>query len=148
SFYRDSIRTLPFPYNESRREALNSFSQIDWIITPRQFITATLHVSPQHTNFVNLDYFNPQSVAPSYRQQNYDGTLIDHFGIFRGIIDSSISVQHFDVVVGAQGSQDMIITPTGNRGNFFGGQRRDATRQEWLETWSLAPVQFFGTHLI
>ena len=49
-FQRDSIRTLPFPHNEARRESVNSFSQFDWIITPRQFLTATMHVSPQHTN--------------------------------------------------------------------------------------------------
>jgi hypothetical protein len=146
-FQRVSIRTLPFPFNESRRESLNSFTQLDWIITARQFITVTMHVSPQHINFVNPDYFNPQPVTPSYAQQNYNGTLIDHFGIFRGILDSSVSVQRFDVTVGAQGGGDMMVTPTGNSGNFFGTQARDARRQEWLETWSLAPVDFLGTHL-
>jgi hypothetical protein len=146
-FQRDSVRTLPFPFNESRRESVNSFSQLDWIITPKQFITATLHVSPQHTNFVNLDYFNPQPVTPRYVQHNYAGTLIHHFGILGGIVDSSISVQRFDVLVGAQGPGDMIVTPMGNRGNFFGTQNRDARRQEWLETWSLAPVDFLGSHL-
>jgi hypothetical protein len=147
-FKRDSVRTLPFPFNESRRESVNSFSQLDWIITPKQFITATLHVSPMHTNFVNPDYFNPQPVTPSYAQHNYAGTLIDHFGILGGIVDSSISVQRFDVNVGAQGPGDMIVTPTGNSGNYFGTQNRDARRQEWLETWSLAPFNFLGTHLV
>jgi len=146
-FYRDSVRTLPFPLNESRREAVNSFNQLDWIITPKQFITATMHVSPQHTNFVNLDYFNPQPVAPSYAQHNYAGTLIHHFGFLGGILDSSVSVQRFDVNIGAQGPEDMIVTPTGNRGNYFGTQNRDARRQEWLETWSLAPFSFLGAHL-
>lgn len=146
-FQRDSIRTLPFPFNESRHESVNSFTQLDWIITPTQFITATMHVSPSHTNFVNPDYFNPQPVSPSYAQQNYNGTLIDHFGIFRGILDSSVSVQRFDVEIGAQGPGDMVMTPTGNRGNYFGAQSREARRQEWLETWSLAPVDFIGAHL-
>jgi hypothetical protein len=146
-FQRDSIRTLPFPYNEARRESVNSFSQFDWIINSRQFLTATMHVSPQHTNFVNPDYFNPQPVTPSYRQQSYNGTLTDHFGILRGIVDSTISVQRFNAQIGAQGPDDMFVTPTGNRGNYFGTQNRDAGRQEWLETWSLAPVNFLGTHL-
>ncbi len=146
-FQRDAVRTLPFPFNESRRESVNSFSQLDWIITPKQFITATMHVSPQHTNFVNPDYFNPQPVTPSYRQHNYAGTLVDHLGILRGILDSSVSVQRFDVNVGAQGAGDMIVTPIGNSGNYFGTQNRDARRQEWLETWSLAPFSFMGTHL-
>ncbi len=141
-------RTLPFPYNESRLESINSFSQVDLILSSKQIVTATLHISPQHTNFVNPDYFNPQPVTPSYAQHNYIGTIADHMGLFNGIIDSSFSFQRFDAVVGAQGSADMIMTPEGNRGNYFATQNRSATRKEWLETWSPTPVRFFGTHLI
>jgi hypothetical protein len=147
-FQRDSSRTLPFPFNESKQQYINSFTQLDWILTPKQFVTATFHFSPQHANFVNLDFFNPQPSAPSYAQQNYVGTLIDHFSIFRGIVDSSVSFQRFNATVGAQGSADMIVTPEGNEGNFFGTQRRSAGRTEWLETWSLAPFDFLGTHLL
>jgi hypothetical protein len=147
-FDRTSIRTLPFPFNESKTQAINSFTQLDVILTPKQFVTATLHVSPQHTNFINPDYFNPQPVTPSYAQHNYAGTLIDHFGVFRGILDSSVSIQRFDVNVGSQGIADMVLTPEGNRGNFFGTQSRSARRTEWLETWSLAPLDFAGTHLL
>jgi hypothetical protein len=148
NFNRDSNRTLPFPFNESRRESWNSFTQSDLILSPRLIITSTLHVSPQHTNFVNPDYFNPQIATPSFAQHNYNGTSIAHLGVLGGILDSSISVQRFDVTVGSQGPADMLVTPTGNRGNFFGGQNRSARRTEWLETWSLAPIKFVGTHLI
>ena len=92
-------------------------------------MTATLHVSPQHTNFVNPDYFNPQPVTPTYAQHNYVGTAADHWGLFNGILDSSISIQRFDAYVGAQGDADMILTPTGNRGNYFGTQNRTANRR-------------------
>jgi hypothetical protein len=146
-FNRDSVRTLPFPYNEARREASNGFFQADWIATNRLVVTATMHVSPQKANYVNLDYFNPQPVAPSFSQNAYNGTMIGHLGILGGILDSSVSEQRFNVIVGAQGPGDMIFTPTGNRGNYFGPQRRDARRTEWLETWSLAPVALYGTHL-
>jgi hypothetical protein len=141
-------RTLPFPHNESRLESLNSFTQLDLILSPKQIITATLHISPQHTNFVNPDYFNPQPVTPSYAQHNYEGTAAHHWGLFSGILDSSVSVQRFDAIVGAQGSAPMILTPTGNLGNYFGTQNRTASRQEWLETWSAPPVRFLGTHLL
>ncbi len=146
-FNRDSIRTLPFPFNEARRESANGFFQVDWIATTRLVLTATMHVSPQKANFVNLDYFNPQPVAPSFSQRAYSGTMIGHVGVLGGILDSSISEQRFNVTVGAQGPGDMIVTPTGNSGSYFGPQRRDARRTEWLETWSLAPVTLFGTHL-
>ena len=146
-FQREPSRTLPFPFNESKQEWINSFSQLDYILSPRQMITTTFHLSPQHINFVNPDYFHPQPVTPSYAQHNYIGTVVDHFGIFGGILDSSVSLQRFNVVVGAQGDADMVLTPQGNRGNFFGTQNRAARRTEWLETWSLAPFHFLGTHL-
>ncbi len=140
--------TLPYPHNESKQQWYNSFSQADLILTPKHMVTATLHISPQHTNFVNPDFFHPESVTPSYAQHNYVGTAVDHFGFLGGILDSSISIQRFDVVVGAQGDADMELTPTGERGNFFGTQNRSASRTEWLETWSLRPVNLLGTHLI
>jgi hypothetical protein len=145
-YQRDSVRTLPFPVNESKRESVNSFTQVDWILTPVQILTASLHVSPQHTNFVNLDYFNPQPTTPSYAQHNVVGTMSHHFGLFGGLLDSSISVQRFDATVGAQGPDGLIVTPVGNRGNFFGTQNRYASRNEWLESYSFKPIRVQGTH--
>lgn len=147
-FQKEPSRTLPFPFNESKQESVNLFTQTDYIISPRQLATATLHVSPQHTNFVNPDFFNPQPVTPSFAQHVYVGTLAHHFGIFNGVLDSSISLQRFNVFVGAQGESSMVLTPVGNRGNYFGRQNRAARRTEWLESWSAPPVHFLGTHLL
>src|SRR5579863_768371 len=63
---KDPNRTLFFPYNVSKQESVNSFSQLDWVASAKQILTATFHFSPQHTNFVNPDFFNPQPVTPSY----------------------------------------------------------------------------------
>jgi len=146
-FQKDPSRTLPFPFNESKQEAVNSFTQVDYVISQRQLATATLHVSPQHTNFVNPDFFNPQPVTPSFAQQVYVGTVAHHFALFNGIIDSSLSFQRFNVVVGAQGDASMTLTPVESQGNYFGRQNRLARRNEWLESWSAPPLQSLGTHL-
>lgn len=42
----------------------------------------------------------------------------------------------------------MILTPVGNRGNYFSGQDREAGRVEGLETWSPAPIQQVGAHAL
>jgi hypothetical protein len=139
-------RTLGFPHNESKQESVNSFTQLDYILSPRQVLTAAVHISPQHTSFVNPDYFHPQPVTPSYAQRNYIGRLADHYGIFGGTLDSSISFQRFGAAVGAQGDSGTVLTPEGNTGNFFGRQTRDAGRREWLEIWSPAPIARYGTH--
>jgi hypothetical protein len=141
-------RTLGFPYNESKQESVNSFTQFDYILSPKQILSASVHVSPQHTNFINPDFFNPQPVTPSYAQRNYIGRLAHNYGIFGGTLDSSFSYQRFGADVGAQGDAEMVLTPEGNTGNYFGRQTRDARRREWLEIWSPAPISLSGTHLL
>ena len=139
-------RTLGFPNNESKQESINSFSQLDYVASARQIITATVHISPQHTNFVNPDYFNPQPVTPTYAQHTYVGTAADHYGLWGGTLDSSLSFQRFDAYIGSQGPASMILTPEGNEGNYFATQNRDARRTEWLEIWSPAPQKLLGVH--
>ena len=148
NFQRESVLTLPFPHNESKKEWVNSFTQLDLVLSPKQIVTSTFHLSPQHINFVNPDYFNPQAVTPSYRQHNYVGTVADHWGLFGGILDSSISLLRFDVGIGSQGPGEMMLSPVGNFGNYFGVQNRTASRTEWLETWSPVPLRAAGTHLL
>ncbi|MFL6448900.1 MAG: carboxypeptidase regulatory-like domain-containing protein [Bryobacteraceae bacterium] len=140
-------RTLGFPYNESKQERYNSFTQLDFIASQRQIITATLHISPQHINFVNPDYFSPQPTTPTYAQHNYIGTAADHLAVLGGMLDSSISFQRFSAYIGPQGSADMILTPTGKAGNYFATQNRDSRRTEWLELFSPKPLTFAGSHL-
>lgn len=139
-------RTLPYPFNESKQESANSFTQVDYILSSKQVITATVHIAPQHTNFVDPNFFNPQPVTPNFAQHNYAGTLIDHYAIGNGMLDSTLSFQRFDGRVGSQGTQDMILAPQGNAGNYFSTQDRQAGRTEWLETYSPAALHDFGTH--
>lgn len=139
-------RTLGFPNNESKQESVNSFSQLDYIASDRQIITATFHFSPQHTNFVNPDYFNPQPTTPTYAQHNYIGTAADHYGIWGGTLDTSLSFQRFNAYVGPQGPAGMVLTPEGVEGNYFATQTRFAKRMEWLEIWSPAPANVLGVH--
>ncbi len=149
-YYLDKVpsRTLGFPFNESKQESMNSFTQLDFIASPKQVLTATLHITPQHVNFVNPDYFNPQPTTPTMAQHNYIGTFADHFGLLGGTLDNSISIQRFDAFIGAQGNADYVLTPEGNHGNYFGRQNREAKRTEWLEIWSPGPLRALGTHLI
>ena len=98
---------------------INSFTQLDWIVTPKQIVTATLHLSSAAYQFRQSRLFQSAARAPSYAQHNIVGTVADHFGLFGGILDSSVSFQRFDAVVGAQGDADMIVSPAGNQRQFL-----------------------------
>jgi hypothetical protein len=139
-------KTLEYPASVSKHERVNSFTQLDYIASQRQILNATLHFSPEHTNYVNPNYFDPQPVTPSYAQRSYVATLADHLGFLDGTLDSSLSYQRFHTFIGAQGPADEVLTPEGDSGNYFGVRSRDAFRREWLEIWSPKPLRRLGTH--
>jgi len=139
-------RTLPFPDNTSKQVRTNSFTQFDYIPSSKQYLTATLHLAPQNINFVSPDFFNPEPVTPSYRQQTYMGTITDHLALGQGVLESAVSFQRFDALVGSQGTSAMVLQPQGNSGNYFATQDREAGRNELSETWSPGTLHDLGTH--
>ena len=42
----------------------------------------------------------------------------------------------------------MVLSPIGNTGTYFGQQSREATRFQWLETWTSAPLDLYGKHTV
>lgn len=139
-------RTLPFPFNESKQESVNSFTQLDYILSPTNTLTGTFHVAPRQMEFVNLNFFNPQPVTPTFSAHDYTGTVIDRWTLGSNLLESTLAVKRFSGRVWGQGSGDMILTPAGNSGNYFSEQDRRASRAEWIEMLSLSPISFYGAH--
>jgi hypothetical protein len=133
---KNPVRTLDFPHNESRTESVNSFSQLDYIISSKHFLTGTVQVAPQNTDFANLSYFSPQPVSPRFRASEKLFTLTDHLFFGATLLNSTLSIQRFRATIGAQGDANMVLTPTGNLGNYFHRESRQESRVEWLENAS------------
>jgi hypothetical protein len=96
--------------------------------------------------FVNLNFFNPQPVTPTFSAHDYTGTLIDRWTIGNNLLEGTLAIKRFSGRVWGQGEQNMVLTPTGNSGNYFSQQDRRASRVEWIEMYSLSPINFYGTH--
>ncbi len=140
------VYTLPFPNNQKKQEGLNSFAQFDWVASDRQLVTATVHVAPQRLGFVNMNYFNPPATSPDAGTHNYTATVADRLSLAGGLLENTFSVTRFDARVWGQGSQDLVVTPSGNSGNYFAQQDRDASRLGWSPSFALAPIEAAGTH--
>jgi hypothetical protein len=143
---KTEVYELPFPYNQKKQEGINSFAQLDWIVSSGQLLTATVHVAPQRLQHVNMNYFNPQSTAPDAGTNNYTATLGDKLTLGGGLLENTISVTRFDARVWGQGTQDLTIAPSGNSGNYFAQQTRQAARFSWSPTYSFATANWLGTH--
>jgi len=140
------VRTLPFPVDESRSNAFNSFTQLDALIDARNSATATLHFAPHSVRYANLNYFDPQPVTPNAGYQEDTGTITEHFGIAGGVVDSTFAGTRDAINVSAQAPGEMVLSPQGNSGSYFGAQTREATRFQWIETWKPASVTLHGQH--
>jgi hypothetical protein len=140
------IITLPFPNDQRKRSGVNSFAQLDWVASPGHLMTLTAHVAPQRLSFVGLDYFNPPSTTPDAATHNYTATLSDRLGIFGGVLENIVSATQFGARVWGSGGQDMIVTPTGNAGNYFSSLDRTASRLAWAPSYTFRSAKAWGTH--
>ena len=140
------VMTLEYPNKETITESINSFTQLDYLVSGTHTLTGTFHFAPRRDSYVNLDFFNRRPVTPNFKSRDYTGTVIDRLTMGQNLLESTVSVKHFQIDVWGQGVAEMNLTPTGNTGNYYSEQDRHATRVEWLETLSLRPLQKWGSH--
>ncbi len=143
---KNPVLTLPFPFNETKTRVGNFFSQFDLVLSPAHTLTGTFHITPQDTQFANLDFFNPQPVTPNVNETAAAFTVIDRLKLGGGVLQSTVARQTFRVEVAPQGASEMNITPLGNSGNYFSSQDRQSSRVAWIESFALKPLRFGGTH--
>lgn len=144
--HKDEVRTLPFPNDEIRSTALNSFTQFDVLATSKQTITATFHLAPHQVQYANLNFFDPQPVTPNADYQEYTGTLMHRLEVDGGLLSSALAITRIGTNVQPQSPGEMTLTPVGDSGSYFGEQNIDATRTQLLETWNPTQLHWHGEH--
>jgi hypothetical protein len=140
------IYELPYPDNLKLQHGVNSFAQFDWIVSDKQLVTLTAHVAPQRLDYVNMNYYNPRPTVPDASTHNYTVTLGDRLTLGGGVLENTVSATVFDARIWAQGPQDLVITPTGNTGNYFEQQDRNASRLSWAAVYTFASWSLLGKH--
>jgi hypothetical protein len=146
--HKQAVRTLPFPANETRFKAINSFAQIDAVISATHSLTASFHYSPHSLQFAGLNFFNPQPVSPNADFHESTGTVIDRMSLGGGVLQSTIANTCVTTGIEPQGIAEMLLSPLGNRGNYFSQQSRRATRFAWIENWTVPTHHFAGDHTL
>ncbi len=140
------VRTLWWPHNETKSQAINSFTQVDWITSPKQTLTASFHIAPQSLRNVGLNFFNQQPVTPNADFQQFTASLLDRLQLGQGLLRSTFAVTRVGSEVYPQGSGSMTLSPGGNAGSYYNRETRLATRFQWIESWEPPPVRFHGAH--
>ncbi len=146
---KTEVITLPFPANQQLKEGVNSFTQFDYILSQNQLVTGTFHIAPTQLEAVNLSTFNPRPATPDASLHDYTTTLSDHLTLFHSdLLDNTVSYTRFDARVWAHGPEDLLVTPSGNEGNYFAEQHRFSDRLSFASTYTLHSIAFLGEHHI
>jgi Carboxypeptidase regulatory-like domain/TonB-dependent Receptor Plug Domain len=144
---KNSVRTLPYPENQYYSQAINSFTQVDWILSPNQTLTASLHMAPHTMEYVGLNYFDPQPVTPNANFHESTATILHRWSLGGGVLQSTLAETSVSSDVRPQAySQQMTLAPTGNSGNYFSQESRNSSRYEWIENYTVKPLKFLGEH--
>jgi hypothetical protein len=146
--FKRAVRTLPFPFNETRDFAINSFTQLDAVLSPKHALTATVHISPHSLRYAGLDFFNPQPVTPDASFHESTATVIDRLELGSGVLQSTLAHTYVSSGIFPRSTAEMLLTPMGNQGAYFAQHSRRASRSTWMENWASHPLRLLGEHLL
>ena len=146
-FVRTPVNSLPPFQRDTTLTSVNSYTQFDFNITPKQTATVSVVVYPQRLQYLGLNTFTPQPSTSDYHQRGYQ--LYGQHRYLTGnesLLTSQFSYKTFDVDITPAGSGPYQLLLETTEGGFFNSQKRRASRFDWEEMYQFAPRHFLGTH--
>ncbi|HMD09192.1 MAG TPA: TonB-dependent receptor [Candidatus Acidoferrum sp.] len=144
---RTPVNSLPPFQRDTTLKSFNSYTQLDFNLTPKQTATLSAAVYPQKLQYLGLNTFTPQPSTSDYHQRGYQ--LYGQHRYLTGnesLLTSQFSYKTFDVDItpARSGPYQLLLETT--EGGFFNSQKRRASRFDWEEMYQFAPRHFLGTH--
>ena len=146
-FVRTPVNSLPAFQRDTTLQSFNSYTQLDFNLTPKQTATFSAAVYPQKLQYLGLNTFAPQPSTSDYHQRGYQ--LYGQHRYLTGnesVLTSQFSYKTFDVDITPAGSGPYQLLLDTTEGGFFDSQKRRASRFDWEEMYQFAPRHFLGTH--
>jgi TonB dependent receptor/Carboxypeptidase regulatory-like domain len=146
-YVRTPVNSLPPQERDTKLESFDSYTQFDFIISPKQTATASFALYPQKLDFFGLNTFTPQPSTSDFHQRGYQVYVQDRYLTGeQSVLISQFSYKTFDADVTAQSDQPYRLLPDTTEGGFFNRQARRSSRVEWQENYQFAELQFLGSH--
>lgn len=147
-FLKTKIPAQPDLVSDTRLEAFESFTQLDFNLNEKNTLSAVASVFPRRLDYLNLDTFNAQPVTANLHSRGYSFGLTERSTFSPEVVlDSTLSFKRYDVDVFGQGLDEMDIRPNLNEGNFFNIQRRKTRTLQWVESLSVYRPNWGGEHV-
>lgn len=147
-FVRTPVNSLPALQRDTKLESFDSYTQFDFIITPKQTATASMSLYPQKLDFLGLNTFTPQPSTPDFHQRGFQAYFQHRYIIGdKGLLTSQFSYKRFDADVIAQSDDPYRLLLETTEGGFFNRQARRTSRASLQENYQFAPKEFAGSHM-
>ncbi|HVO62762.1 MAG TPA: hypothetical protein VMT53_17635 [Terriglobales bacterium] len=146
-YVRTPVNSLPATRRDTTLDAVNSYTQFDFNLNPKQTATISLAVYPQKLKHLGLNTFNPQPSTPDYHQRGYQ-VYVQHRYVTgdESLLTSQFSYKTFDSDITPLTLNPYRLLVETTEGGFFNIQARRSTRVDWQEIYQFEPRQFWGTH--
>ena len=141
------MNSLPPFSRDTKLESVDSYTQFDFILNPKQTATVSFALYPQKFDYLGLNTFTPQPSTAYLHQRGYQ-IYAQHRWVIgnEGLLTSQFSYKTFDADVTAQSNDPYILMLETTEGGFFNRQARQSSRTSFQENYRFAPWQFAGTH--
>ena len=146
-FVRTPVNSLPPLQRDTTLQGVNSYTQFDLNIDPKQTATVSLTIYPQKLKYMGLNTFTPQPSTADFHQRGYELYGQDRYITGpESILVSQISYKQYDADLTALNDEPYELLIDTTQGGFFNRQGRRSDRFEWDETYNFAPRHLLGTH--
>jgi hypothetical protein len=141
------VEGLPWPRNLRRRQGFSSFTDLQYIFSPRHLLSVNARIFPTRTEFDNIDALIADPASENYGQNGYAVGATDRYLLTSGaLLTSTFELMQFNTNAYGQGPADMLVTPNGYGGNYFNAYTRRSNQEEAAETYQLRSRDWLGTH--
>ncbi|HZP33576.1 MAG TPA: TonB-dependent receptor [Candidatus Acidoferrales bacterium] len=148
-FRRTPVRGLAWPLNETTARTFTSFTEVEFILSPRHLLNVNLNVFPSQLEYANLSALVPQTASADYRRKGASVGASDSYQFVSGaVLSTVVRFTRFDSDTWGQGPGDMLITPVGWAGNFFNNWSRRANQLELQPALQLPEKNWHGRHQV
>ncbi len=146
-YVRTPVNSLPALQRDTKLESFDSYTQFDFILSPKQTATASFALYPQKLDFLGLNTFTPQPSTPDFHQRGFQAYLQHRYILGdKGLLTSQFSYKRFDADITAQSDDPYRLLLETTEGGFFNRQARRTSRTSLQENYQFAPKQFAGSH--
>jgi Carboxypeptidase regulatory-like domain len=142
-----SVRGLSWPFNQTETRSVTSFTQFQFILSPRHLLDVNFNVFPLRRQFADINALVPQSASNTYGQNGVSLGISDSYQLSSGgLLNTVVRYTRFDSHAHGQGAEDMLVTPDGWGGNFFNTWSRNANELEVRPAFQFPDKSWHGRH--